>query len=235
MIKQKIIFGILFTITLTSLDAQNEVNKYDENGKRHGVWQKNYPKTNQLRYQGQFVHGKEIDTFKYYKLKRKKSVLSAIKVFNEVNNIAEVTFMTSKGKVVSNGKMDGKNFIGKWTYYHNKTDGIMIEESYKNGNLDGVKTVYFVNGKTAETTEYKSNLRNGVSKVYSESGQLLQESLYKNDKLNGKTIYYDVDGNVQAEGSFKENLKIGIWNYYKNGNLTRKVDHDKDEVLYKKQ
>lgn len=235
MIKHTLILLFIFTITLTRIVAQNEANKLDENGKRHGVWQKNYPNTNQLRYQGQFFHGKEVDTFKYYKLKRNKSVLSAIKVFNRENNVAEVTFMTSKGKVVSQGKMDGKNFIGKWIYYHNKTDSIMIEENYKNGKLDGNKSIYFINGKLAESVQYNTGKLDGVSKIYSESGKLLQQSLYKNDKLDGKTTYYDVDGNIRAEGSFRANLKTGIWEYYKNGILTRKVDHDKNEVLYKKQ
>lgn len=236
MIKRKIAFGIIFTIILTSLSAQSDVNNYDESGKRHGIWQKNYPNTNQLRYKGKFVHGKEIDTFKFYKLKRKKSVLSAVKIFNEENNQAEVTFMASSGNIISKGKMSGKSFIGKWIFYHKNSDIPMIEENYNsNGELDGKRSVMFINGKIAEVAEYKNNLLNGVSKTYSESGRLLQESTYSEDKLDGSTIYYDTDGNVQAEGNFKSNLKIGIWEYYKNKELIRKVDHDNDKVIYKKQ
>ena len=41
MIKQKLIFSIIFTIILTSLTAQNELNGFDENGERHGIWRKN--------------------------------------------------------------------------------------------------------------------------------------------------------------------------------------------------
>ncbi|MFD1064097.1 toxin-antitoxin system YwqK family antitoxin [Winogradskyella litorisediminis] len=236
MIKHKHLLGFTFIITLTSLFAQNEVNSLDENGKRHGVWQKNFPNTNQLRYKGQFNHGKEIDTFKYYKLNRKKSVLSAIKVFSINDDIADVTFMTSKGKVVSKGKMDGKNFIGKWVFYHNKTNGIMIEENYNNqGQLQGKRTVYFTNGNVAEISNYVLGQLEGVSKMYSESGKLLQQSQYKNDKLNGETIYYDSNQNIRAKGKFKDNLKTGIWLYYNNEILTRKVNHDTDEVIYKKQ
>ncbi|SHH37182.1 toxin-antitoxin system YwqK family antitoxin [Winogradskyella jejuensis] len=236
MIKHKLIFGFIFTITLTSLAAQNEVNNFDKSGKRHGVWQKNYPKTNQLRYEGQFVHGKEVDTFKYYKLKRKKSVLSAIKVFNIENNRAQVTFMASNGKVVSKGEMDGKNFVGKWLYFHKNSQQIMIEEHYNpEGKLDGIRTVFFINGALAEEAEYKDGLLNGISKIYSESGKLLQESLYKMDKLEGQTTYYDADGNIQAKGLFKANLKTGIWEYYKNGKLTRKADHTNNKVLLRKQ
>ena len=69
MIKQKLIFSIIFTIILTSLTAQNELNGFDENGERHGIWRKNYPNSYQLRYEGKFNHGKEIDTFKFVVLK----------------------------------------------------------------------------------------------------------------------------------------------------------------------
>ncbi|RZN81523.1 MAG: toxin-antitoxin system YwqK family antitoxin [Winogradskyella sp.] len=236
MIKHKFLIAIIFTIILTPLLAQNEVNKFDESRKRHGIWQKNYPKTNQLRYKGKFSHGKEIDTFKYYKLKRKKSVLSAIKVFNLDNNEAQVTFMASNGSIISQGKMDGKNFIGKWVFFHKNSQNIMIEENYNtNGQLEGLRSVMFINGKVAEVAEYQKDVLNGTTKIYSESGKLLQESLYKDDKLNGQTIYYDIDGQLQAKGNFKANLKTGIWEYYKNAKLVRKVDHDNDKVIYKKQ
>lgn len=236
MIKQKIIFSIIFTIILTSLSAQDSVNNYDENGERHGIWQKNYPNTNQLRYEGQFNHGKEIDTFKYYKLKQKKSVLSAIKVFNPNNNTSDVTFMASNGRVVSKGQMNGKNFIGKWVYFHKKSSDIMITEHYnENGTLEGTRTVFFISGKEAEIVEYKNGKQNGLSKIYSESGKLLQSSVYSDDKLNGLTTYFDVGDVVRAKGNFKNNIKTGVWEYYKDAVLVKKVDHDTDTVLFKKQ
>lgn len=236
MIKQNILLAIFFTITLTSVSSQNEVNKFDENGKRHSIWKKNYPNTDQIRYQGKFNHGKEIDTFKYYKLKNKKSVLSAVKVFNKDNDQAEVTFLTSKGKVISKGKMVGKKFIGEWIFYHKKTNDIMIQENYNvNGEMEGKRNVYFDNGVLAEQADYKNGLKNGLLKIYSQKQVLLQESTYKNDKLNGTTVYYDVNGNIEAKGIFKNNLKTGVWEYYKNKNLVRKVDHDTDSVLFKKQ
>ena len=236
MIKQNALFIIFFTITLTSLIAQNEVNKFDENGLRHGFWQKTYPNTDQLRYQGKFYHGKEIDTFKYYKLKRKKSVLSAIKVFNSKDNKAKTTFMTSNGNIVSSGIMDGKNFIGQWLFYHKNSDKVMIEENYNtNGELEGLRNVFFTNGVTAESAEYKSGKKNGILKIYSQSSKLLQESVYYGDKLNGKTTYYDLNGSIEATGDFNANLKTGVWEYFKNGKLTRKVDHDNNKVLYKQQ
>lgn len=78
-------------------------------------------------------------------------------------------------------------------------------------------------------------MKNGFLKIYSQSSKLLQESVYEDDKLSGKTSYYDLNGSVEASGNFMANLKTGVWEYFKNGILTRKVDHDKDKVLFKKQ
>ncbi|RNC86831.1 MAG: toxin-antitoxin system YwqK family antitoxin [Winogradskyella sp.] len=236
MIKHKFLFAFFLTVILTSLDAQVSVNKFDESGERHGIWQKNYPNTNQLRYKGQFEHGKEIDTFKFYKLKQKRSVLSAIKVFNPNNNKAEVSFLASNGSVISKGIMDGKKFIGKWLFYHKNSTTIMTEETYNaTGQLEGTRKVYFTSGTIAETSEYQNGKRDGVTKTYSESAKLLQESNYKEDKLNGESLYYDASGNMEAKGNYNANLKTGIWEYYKNGELTKKVDHNNDKVIFKKQ
>ena len=236
MIKQKLLIVLFFTIILTSAYAQEPINNFDESGQRHGLWQKNYPETNQLRYQGQFVHGKEVDTFRYYKLKNRKSVLSAVKIFNNQNNEADVTFTASNGSIISKGKMDGKNFKGKWIFYHKNSDKPMTIENYNSfGELEGKRSVLFVNGKIAEEANYKNGKLNGFSKIYSESGKLLQESFYVEDKLDGPTVYYDTYGNIKAKGSFKANLKIGIWSYFESGILQRKVDHDSDKVIFKKQ
>ena len=236
MIRHKLFFALIFTIILTGASSQTNVNQYDENGERHGVWEKTYDNTNQFRYRGQFNHGKEIDTFKYYKLKRGKSVLSATKVFNTENNLAEVTFMASNKKMVSQGKMEGKNFIGKWLFYHRKSEAIMIEENYNTfGQLDQERKVFYDNGVVAESAMYKNGKLNGASKSFSDSNKLLQSALYKDDKLEGQSIYYDADGNTRAQGNYKANVKTGIWLYYKAGVLTRKVDHDLDKVLFNKQ
>lgn len=226
MIKQILLSVVFLTIILTPCHAQESVNQFDQDGQRHGLWQKNYNNTDQLRYQGQFYHGKEVDTFKYYKLKNGKSVLSAIKIFNKENHFASVAFFASNQKVISRGQMKGKLYIGKWIYYHKNSDQIMTTENYNsNGQLEGERIVYFKNGKVAEYTLFKNGKRNGLSKWFSETEALLQESNYSNDKLNGKTVYYDNGGLIKAKGKYADNLKVGVWNYYKDGVLVRSVNH----------
>src|SRR5690554_7905633 len=50
-----IIFGI--TLTTTAVFAQ-DINQTDASGERHGLWEKYYPESNQLRFTGEFHHGK---------------------------------------------------------------------------------------------------------------------------------------------------------------------------------
>ena len=102
-----------------------EINQFDANGKRHGIWKKTFEDTKAVRYEGQFDHGKEVGLFKFYKYVNKKSLLSATKQFSETNNIADVKFFSSKGKVISEGQMDGKNYIGEWKYYHKNSDQLL--------------------------------------------------------------------------------------------------------------
>lgn len=234
MIKQKLYFGFILTITLTLGYGQKPVNQLDEDGKRHGLWTKNYHKTDQKRYEGKFVHGKEVDTFKYYTLSNGKSVLSAIKVFNIKDSLADVKFYTSKLKVISEGKMNGKHYVGKWIFYHKNSEVMMIEENYNDdGKLDDERKVFYKDGSVAEHTNYKDGKLEGISKWYSEQGELLRESSYKEDMLDGKTINYDSDGNIASEGNYKKNKKVGIWKYYKEGKIRREVDHTNQKIIKK--
>ena len=235
MIKQNRFTGLIFTIILTTCYAQKSVNQYDNNGERHGIWAKDYEGTRQKRYEGQFNHGKEIGTFNYYKLKNGKSVLSATKVFNEINDIADVVFYTSAKKIVSKGQMNQKKFIGKWTYYHKNADKVMIEEHYNSqGELDGSKTVYYENGNVAEEKLYKIGKLSGKAKWYTKAKQYIRTTEYLDDKRNGQTINYDGKGNKVSEGTYKDDKKIGIWKYYKEGSLIKEIDHTNQKVIFKK-
>ncbi|WP_047547886.1 toxin-antitoxin system YwqK family antitoxin [Psychroserpens sp. Hel_I_66] len=222
------LFIYILTIFVVNSYSQEAINQLDSAGKRHGVWKKYFDKTKQLRYQGQFDHGKEIDTFNFYRLNKGVSVLSATKVFNDNNDKAQVKFLSSTGKLISEGEMDGKNYIGKWTYYHNKNNAIMSTEFYNdNGKLEGEKLVFYPDGTTAEQANYKDGKLNGKSIWYSKEGKILKEFMYENDELNGISKYYNVDGNIEAEGTYRKDLKHGYWKYYENGKLVKTTDHTK--------
>lgn len=220
------IFIYILTVLSLSSYAQQSVNQFDDGGKRHGVWRKHFDKTRELRYEGQFNHGKEIGLFKFYTLNKGVSVLSATKQFNEIDNKSEVKFLSSKGKLISEGQMDGKLYIGKWIYYHNKSDAIMTIEYYNsNGELEGEKLVYYPDGKTAEKANYVNGKLEGKSTWYAKNGTVLKEFLYKNGEFDGESKYYDTNGNVKAVGLYKNGLKVGVWTYYEGKSISKKLNY----------
>lgn len=236
MIKQLKILVLFFTIILTSVNAQKSVNQVDKDGKRNGLWTKNYHQTDQLRYEGVFKHGKEIDTFKFYTLSGGKSVLSAVKVFNEKDSLANVTFLSSNKKIISEGNMIGKRFVDKWVFYHKNSNAQMIVEHYNDeGKLEGERCVYFKNGLPAEKAVYINGKLNGESKWFTESDKLIKQSQYRDDLLHGETINYDADGKITSKGSYNEDQKVGIWFYYKDGELTKEINHTTNEVISTKE
>lgn len=193
-------------------------NATDADGKRHGKWQKTYKGTNQLRYEGTFDHGKEIGEFKFYK-PSSGSQPTAIKRFSKDSDTASVQYFTSKGKVISEGKMVGKERTGLWKYYHNSSDKLMMIESYVSGQLDGEQVTYFENGQTAEKIQYLKGKKEGKRLSYTEDGILIKDISYQNDRQHGPVVYYETDGTIKIEGNYKSNRKHGVWKYYENGKL----------------
>jgi antitoxin component YwqK of YwqJK toxin-antitoxin module len=225
---------VLFFVSIV-ISGQG-INQFDANEKRHGVWKKNFEGTKQLRYQGEFVHGKEVGEFKFYKLIKKKSLLTAIKQFNDKDNSATVKFLGSNGKTISEGKMLGKLYVDKWIYYHKNSSKVMTLENYNDkGILHGGRIVYYKDGQIAEEAIYIKGSLEGVSIWYSRKGVEIKIFLYENNELHGVAKYYSEEGQILAEGAYKRGKKTGIWKYYNNGKLVKKKDFTYKPKYVKKQ
>ncbi len=212
-------------IFLSTFACAQEINQFNAEGKRHGIWKKNFEGTDQIRYQGTFEHGKEVGEFKFYKLVRKQSVLSATKLFNANDNSAEVKFLASNGKVISEGIMNGKLYVGKWVYYHNKSDNIMTLENYNDkGELEGEKLVYYKDGEVAERVNFIAGKQQGKSLWYSVKGVVLKEFMYDKGELHGIAKYYNPKAELLAEGKYERGKKVGIWKYFEDGKLTKETN-----------
>jgi len=212
-------------VFFTVVGFAQSFNQMDSNGKRHGVWKKNFEGTKILRYEGEFNHGKEIGTFKFYKNLNNKSVLTATRSFKSNSDIAEVKFYSSTKNLISEGKMKGKTYVGKWLYYHNKSKQVMSEESYDSkGKLEGQKKTYYLSGKIADIVIYREGKLNGEAKSFSETGKLISHFNYKNGELHGPAKIYDTKGNIKKEGVYQKDRRHGIWKFYENGKFVKEKD-----------
>ncbi|MBE0422876.1 MAG: toxin-antitoxin system YwqK family antitoxin [Lutibacter sp.] len=212
-IKSLLFFLILF-VSGTAI-AQEKINQLDAQGRRTGVWKKYYDNKN-IRYEGQFVAGKEIGVFNYYgELNSEHPII--IKTFSEDNDSAKVSYFYEDGKLESEGSMSGINRIGKWIYYNTDGKTIVSEENYENGLLNGIVTTYFSAGKMAETAMYKDGKLHGNVLRYSSEGILLDDLQYENGKLHGPAKYYNMAGKLVRKGNYENDQKVGNWEYFENG------------------
>ncbi|HBR52759.1 MAG TPA: hypothetical protein DEA82_00670 [Flavobacteriaceae bacterium] len=216
--KRSIIFIFTLVLTIPTLIAQDGINQTDAEGKRHGVWKKYYPNTKQLRYEGQFEHGNEVGTFKFY-CQECGDNPTTVKEFTGNNKRAEVSYFTIKGKLVSKGMMEGKDRVGEWMYYHKTSNRPMSKENYSKGKLDGVQTTFYPDGKVTEEITYVDGVKQGENNYYSPENVLLKKLIYHNDQLHGPAEYYDANGNVTIKGYYKNGKKHGLWQYFKDGKL----------------
>lgn len=215
---KNVIFTLLFILSISIVVAQNH-NQFDTNKKRHGIWKKNYDNGN-IRYRGEFNHGKEIGIFKYYSIATSKHPI-IIKEFSTSNNTATVKFYTKSGKLESKGTMDGKSRIGKWLYYHKDGKTVMQEESYLNNKLEGSYKTFFPNKKPTILANYKNGKLEGTYKRYSINNVLYQDLLYKDGKLEGEVTYYDrLTGEITEKGPYKNDLRVGTWSLYIDGEFS---------------
>ena len=83
----------------------------------------------------------------------------------------------------------------------------------------GIRTVYYDNGKIMYKGEFKNDKKNNQGIDYYDNGKIMYEGEFKNDKKEGYGILYFRDGKIIYEGEFKNDKKHGHGIlYYQDGN-----------------
>ncbi|QAA80240.1 toxin-antitoxin system YwqK family antitoxin [Aequorivita sp. H23M31] len=221
-----LISGIIcFPITAFS---QKEINQVDEDGRPHGIWKKHYEGTQQLRYEGKFEHGKEVGEFKFY-CEDCRDKPAVIKIYDPKTELAEVTFLSRNGSIISKGEMKDRDRVGEWITYHENSTVPMIRETFLDGKLKGKRTVYYPNGKITEDSNFVDGVITGENIFYSPNGNVIKRLEYQNGLLQGPVNYYDEHGNLIIEGSYEQNNKHGLWKYYKDGKVVLEESFPKEK------
>ena len=223
------IFSFLFLFG--SISAQEKVNQFNKKGERIGVWKKFFS-NGKIRYQGQFENGKEVGVFKFYSPVSSKFPI-IIKTFIKNSDIALIEYFTLKGLPESKGKIKGKNRVGKWVYFYEDGNAIILEENYKDGILNGDYKVFYKDGKLTKLAHYKDGKLHGNSKKYSPKGILIEDVNYVNGELHGNAAFYEKNGNLKLKGKYEHDLKVGVWDFFKDGKLVEskeiKIFNPKDK------
>nr|WP_315220800.1 hypothetical protein [uncultured Flavobacterium sp.] len=224
--------SFLILLLISSLGFSQEFNKLDADGKKDGLWKGKYELSQRPRYEGTFSHGKETGVFKFFD-DTKKGDIVATRDFSANDGSSYTTFFDQNKNKVSEGKEIGKAREGEWKYYHKASKVLMTLEKYKNGKLEGVRTVFYPNSKIAEEMPYVKGLKEGIYKKYGQNGILLEQSTYKNNEYNGEATFYDSDGVAASKGKFLNGKKAGMWQFFEKGKLVKEVNMSDPKSSYK--
>ncbi|MCB0442790.1 MAG: hypothetical protein KDC50_01930, partial [Flavobacterium sp.] len=213
----KLIF--IFLYFSSSLLAQEKINQLDKEGNKHGIWKGYYDDTKNLKYEGEFDHGKERGVFTFYDNTKVKKIV-ATRDFSANDGTCYTIIFNGKYKV-SEGKLVNKMHEGEWKFYHLRSDTIMNLENYKNGQLHGVKKVFYNTGLIAEESHYENGIKEGPYKKVAENGVILEESFFKNGQYHGQAIFREAAGDKYSTGEYKKGKSVGIWKFYEKGKLVK--------------
>ncbi len=225
--------GALVSLVFQTITAQSDFNKLDDKGRKHGLWKGFHPESKRPKYEGTFLHGKEIGIFYFFDDTNAKSII-ATREFNPKDNSVYTIFYDQAKNKVSEGKQVNMLYVGQWKYYHKASKEIMTIENYKNGKLDGLRSVYYPSTKIAEETNYLKGVKHGKYRKFSEKdGVILEDSNYNNGEFDGQAVYKDPNGNIVAQGKYVNGKKKGIWQFFENGKLVSEENMSKVKKLVK--
>lgn len=228
-------YSILLLIFVLNLNvfAQTDYNQLDDKGRKHGIWKGIYPESKRPRYEGTFDHGKEVGVFNFFDDTKAQSIIATREFKSKDNSVYTIFYDQNKNKV-SEGKQVNRVYEGKWKYYHEASKEIMTIENYKNGKLEGLRSVFYPSTKIAEEANYVNGIKQGKYKKYSEKESIiLEESNYKDGEYDGPAIYRDPLGNIVAHGKYINGKKKGMWQFYENGKLVSEENMSKVKKVVK--
>lgn len=186
-----------------------QINQKDAQGKRHGLWQKEFP-DGQIRYQGHFHHGTPVDTFRHY---FDTGGLRTINVFDGKTGHCFSKQYGEEKQLAAEGHYRDQKKFGEWLFYNAQGDLISREE-YQAGKRHGAVIKYYPNGQVAEKTQYREGLKDGPWRQFYESGEKMAEGAYRADKLQGMVTYYYSSGKPRLKGPYVEGLMHGTFYHF---------------------
>jgi len=112
---------------------------------------------------------------------------------------------------------------------------LRISAEFKNDDQNGMAYEYFPSGKLFRQVLYANNFKEGEEKTYYENGQLAAFSNYKNGDLHGPSKEWSSKGILMFEGEYTHGAKNGKFNKYDEKGAPRVFQtYANDELVDKK-
>jgi len=222
----------VFTINIT-LFAQ--INQIDSKGRKQGIWQKTYPKSEVLQYKGQFRDDKPVGTFEFY---YPGGQLKAIIEHLSDGRHARATYYFENKMLMTEGFYLDQKKDSTWVNY-NEEGLVLAVESFKKDKLSGKKVIYYLEDQIEteklnplSVANYKNDTLHGDYREYFSTGKLKQIGKYENGKIVGEWKEYYPNGSIFKVSKFKYDRLHG-WSisYTKDGEESGKILYQNGEKL----
>jgi len=237
--------GRLITIMIYkkgTLIGKENINRYDTQNKKTGVWKKFHTKNGKLKEEATYKNDLLNGYLKEYDLKG-KLINAVLYIDGEPQLFAEELFNLdikkeyhTNGQIKKEGTYDitGKEH-GKFKYF-NTNGEIEKVEIYDHGVLlakgmiddadrrQGYWEEYYINGELKSKGNYKDGKKIDNWEFYFANKQLLQKGNYlEGEKPTGTWYWYYSGGELLREESFRKGLEDGMLaEYFENGKLITK-------------
>jgi len=225
---------IIFVFSVNfSLIAQ--LNQTDSKGRKQGVWQKTYPKSEVLQYKGQFRDNKPVGTFEYF---YPGGELKATIEHHSDGRHARANYYFENKMLMTEGFYLDQKKDSTWVNY-NEEGLVLGVESFKMDKLNGKKVIYYLEGQVEteklnplSVANYLNDTLHGEYREYFSTGKLKQIGKYENGKIVGEWKEYYPNGSIFKVSKFKNDRLHGwVTSFSKDGEEIGKILYQNGEKL----
>lgn len=107
-----------------------------------------------------------------------------------------------------------------------------IEETYKNGYLEGPRVSYFSSGQVYRRSTYNAGQLTGLDALFYPTGKLLEEENFRYGELEGLSRYYRPDGTLERAETYRAGEQTGPTIYYDTQGHPTRTDIYWNSYLY---
>ncbi len=188
---------------------KENINRYDKDGKKQGVWKEFYP-DGKVKKEMYYIHGILNGMYKEYAPTGQlvKAIMYKYGQPEEINPSVQKE-ITQKQSFYPSGKLKSSGFF--------KHDSIPVgvhKEYDEAGNVTVVK-IYDDSGHLRGVGMFdKLGRKTGEWKEYYPTGEIKAKGKYKKGKKYGKWIFYYRNGKVEQTGFFYKNKPHKVWKYW---------------------
>ena len=163
-----------------------------------------------------------VDPGEKTKMQEENKVLPTAPMMDEVpKNIKYIEENDFEGNLEKFGILEENgNYQGRYTKL--RSDGTMMEEAYYNdGNLDGLRILYYANQDTQILETHVNGIFHGPYRSFYKGNRLKLSGEYSENQMQGIWYKYYETGELMEEVTFVNSLENGPFTeYHKNGQIS---------------